>query len=70
MNTMALHARICERSIQVYYSGKWRSLRYYQGQGIPSKKIIEEAMGTFMLNSGYSKLPKEQQPVITLTWTD
>lgn len=61
--SLKLQARHYERTLQIYWLGKWRSVRYYQGKAnVPSKKIVDEMLVTFRLNSGVKTQP------ITLSW--
>ena len=47
---MKLKVRIGDRRLEVFFQGKWRPLRYYQGNGIPGAKALKEAKETFVLN--------------------
>lgn len=47
-----LKARVSEKTIQIWWSGKWRTVRYYQGKGTPSTKIQKQALTTFKLAAG------------------
>lgn len=63
---MEVDAKIESKGIYFFWSGKWRGVRYYQGNGIPSQKIQQEAIRTFLSNVG--KLQDGLIPKVKLNW--
>jgi hypothetical protein len=47
-----LTARVIDNCIQIWWDGKWRPIRYYQGKGQPSAKILSECIRRFAYNTG------------------
>ncbi len=59
-------ARVNGHSIQIFYAGKWRGVRYYQSKTYPpSPKIVKEALDTFLLNAGLKTVKHAE---VTLDW--
>jgi len=47
------HVNMDSNQIKIKYNGRWYNIRYYQGKKkIPSKKIQQECLYTFWLNTG------------------
>lgn len=60
-----LQAKVEDHAIWVFYAGKWRPLRYYQGKGKPSANVIRQAKRTFRLNAG---LKADSPVIVTFEW--
>ena len=57
-------ARIIDKRIEVFAIGKWRPIRYYQGNGIPSNSIQKEVRHSVALNTG----SLDRESIIILNW--
>lgn len=49
---VVLQAKVEDKIIKVYCRGKWRNIRYYPYQRVPSKKIQDEMRNTVWVNTG------------------
>lgn len=58
-----LKAEIRDKVIYVFVVGKWRSIRYYGGKGIPGKKIQEDMKHSVRINTGWIKTELAQKPI-------
>lgn len=54
MNLITLKAKIEDKVIYIYWSMKWRPIRYYGRNGIPSNKIIKDVIRIFKSRAGMS----------------
>ena len=50
-----LKAKIEDKAIKFYWLGKWRPVRHYPYNKVPSVNVIKQSLQTFRLNAGLDK---------------
>jgi len=61
-HAIPLKMRVEDKCIQARWYSKWRNLRWYPYNKVPSDNIVRQALQTFRLNAGLDK-DQEINPV-------